>query len=208
MYGLDDSGRNWYKTIEAELLKLGCGTVFGDRAFFYYQVEGRLCGLISMHVDDIQHSGNDKFYREVMNKVFERYKFGSHQSGEYKVLGWNIYHKDNCIFINQRDYIMNKIRPLEIEKGYNPTTALLTDDQKSIMRGHVGKMRWLSDQTRPDVSYANLELSVMQNKATYREVDIMKKMINQVTTKELTLKYPRLPGNVWYITVFTDHVIW
>ena len=75
MYGLGDSGRVWYLTISQFLQDRGCTTLITDLAFAYYIKDGQLHGIITMHVDDIQHCGTEEFKQDVIKPMFEKFKF-------------------------------------------------------------------------------------------------------------------------------------
>ena len=74
-----------------------------------------------------------------------------------------------------------------------------------MLRKGVGRMRWLADQTRADVAHTTLELSVSQQEFTHKDVKTMNNLINHVkATKDFEIKFSKLMGREWYITVFTD----
>ena len=49
---------------------------------------------------------------------------------------------------------------LEMRKGDRQSQEKLNEDEIVEVRKSMGKLRWLSDQTRPDISYELLELSI------------------------------------------------
>ena len=72
------------------------------------------------------------------------------------------------------------------------------------MRGIIGKFNWVCYQTRPDLSYDLLELSMNVNKAQVKDVKLSTKMVNHLNNHPVKVMCPKLPGDEWYITVFTD----
>ena len=53
VYGLGEAGKEWYETIPAWLISIGVIRSETDPAFFYYVKNGRLVGMLVLHVDDI-----------------------------------------------------------------------------------------------------------------------------------------------------------
>ena len=155
MYGLDESGRVWYFTIARVLKELGCQNVHNDFAMFFYKKDDTLHGIISLHVDDGIYCGSQVFYDDIMKPLMEKFKFGKFEEGEFKTLGWNIRNDGTDIFVSQKDYIVGKVEKVDI-KCYGTLQTSLTDEKTTILRKAVGKMRWLADQTRPDVAYDTL----------------------------------------------------
>ena len=203
MYGLDDAGRLWYLSAKSDLEQLGAKTCPADEAMFFFHHEGKLSGIITVHVDDFQYCGSQHFHDTVMKEIFAKYKFGQLQEGDFKVLGWNIRHKGGDIMVGQHDYIEAKISNIDIDTKRPPTTEL-SAEEKTLFRRQVGKLRWLSDQTRCDISYEELEMSCVQNKATVKDVKAMAKMINHVRNEDLTMRFKRIGGERWFLTVFAD----
>ena len=60
----------------------------------------------------------------------------------------------------------------------------LNSDKRTILRGAVGRMRWVCDQTRPDIGFDQLELSMKANKPNIGDV--------------------KFEGSTWYISTFVD----
>ena len=87
--------------------------------------------------------------------------FGSTSEGAFKCLGWNIRHEQGAIIVNQSDYISNKLDYLDIEKGGRKNDDLLNEKEAETMRASIGQLRWLADQTRPDIAYDLLEHSMV-----------------------------------------------
>ena len=78
---------------------------------------------------------------------------GQIMEGDFKSLWWNVRtNTSGEVGISQKDYILPKLEKLNIrkEKGQYLHDRL-TDEQASQLRSKIGTLRWLADQTRPDV---------------------------------------------------------
>ena len=101
--------------------------------------------------------------------MFEKFKFGLVMKGEFKCLGWDLKQQENYLTIDQIDYVNNKIKPVDIDTAGRPNDDRLTPEEITKMRGIIGKFRWLTDQTRPDISHDELELAMNVNKAQIKD---------------------------------------
>ena len=205
MYGLEDASLQWYKTLADRLAKLGCTKLITDPATFYWRDEtDKLGGIISWHVDDMIACGSDTFYKEVLMKLMNTFNFGSTNEGKYRCLGWNVMHRHDDILVSQEDYIESKIDFLNIAKGKHLGHEKVDAEDAKKVRGSIGKLRWLSDQCRPDISYSQLELSIASHSPTYDTVKLINKMVAAVKNRDYKLRFSKLKSDKWYISVFAD----
>ena len=124
--------------------------------------------------------------------------------GEFKCLGWQVKHEGNNIVVDQNDYINNKLNLLDIiTHGVDPNLEL-NEEEKSQLRNIVGKLRWAADQTRIDRAYYVLMLSMVMNKAMIKDIKVANKAIKVLKSAELPLRFVKLTGETWYITVYSD----
>ena len=204
MYGLDDSGLKWYKTIDNKLKTLGCTRLHTDLAVFYYTKGNKLRGITAWHVDDMITTGDEVFYTDIIKPLMEEVKFGSTSEGEYRCLGWNVRHEDGAILVSQKDYILGKIDYLDLEKGERRNEEVLNEEESGIVRASIGKLRWLADQTRPDIAYELLELSIGAHSPTVGMISMINKTVTMVNSRSVEIRYRKLEGDRWFLTVFSD----
>ena len=95
----------------------------------------------------------------------------------FKYVGWHLQHKGGSVLVDQEDYIEEKVITFDLQgqRRRNRSDPLSEEERKRFKSG-VGKGRWLTDQTRPDCSFDELELSMMANKATVNDVLKMNKV--------------------------------
>ena len=66
-YGLSEAGKEWYETLSAWFISIGVIRSETDPAFFfYYGKNGRLVGMLALHVDDALYAGSSRF-NQVIN---------------------------------------------------------------------------------------------------------------------------------------------
>ena len=206
MYGLDDASLLWYKTVEEKMYSLGCQKLQSDPAIFYLQhpKTKQLEGLLGWHVDDANGGGSQYFYDTVMKPLMSDFQFGSMATDNFRCLGWNVEHESDAIYISQRDYIAAKVEHLDIDKAGRTSKDELTKEETSQLRAVIGKLRWTTDQTRADVAFENLLLSIASHKPTIGDVTLANKVVTRLKMQEVRLKYSKLRGDKWHITVFAD----
>ena len=69
VYGLSDAARAWYVRVRHELLRLNMKTSSLDPALFFWKCDGKLAGIICLHVDDLFWSGIPKFQQDVIAHI-------------------------------------------------------------------------------------------------------------------------------------------
>ena len=204
MYGLGDSGRIWYLTIIGFLQEKGCQTLITDLAFAYYIKDEQLHGIITMHVDDLQYCGSPEFLADVINPMFTQFRFGMEMRGDFRCLGWDLKQNAQSLTIDQMEYIDHKISPVDIDVAGRDNEEELNAEEISKMRGIIGKFRWVTDQTRPDIAYDELELAMNVNKARVKDVKLSTKMVNTLKNHPIKVLFQKLRGDEWFLSVFVD----
>ena len=205
MYGLDEASYLWYETLKDYLLELGCEQLMNDPAVFFYRTT-ELQGMLTVHVDDLFTTGSRSFENKIRIPLLQRFQFGAIcESDELKVLGLNIIQRGKDIYINQGDYISKKIEYVDIKKNDEDTLSTqLSAEHKRLIWQAVGKCRWICDQTRPDICYDNLELSIKQRNATYKKVKQVNNMVKRAKKENFSIRFCKIPGNKWYLSMFVD----
>ena len=158
-YGLYDGSRNWFLAVKDELENLGCKQVTGDEAFFTkHSQDNKLEGLLCLHVDDFNCSGNEKFHEEVTEKIPKKFTFGKVDKRAFRFTGLDFQDEDNKIVINQNAYC-ESLEEISLERIAEKDEELNKDEYKKF-RGVIGKLSWLQAQTRPDLAFETLEMSM------------------------------------------------
>ena len=146
------------------------------------------------------------FYDKVLNPLRSFFKFGTMSQEAFKYVGWNISHDGYDILINQKDYVEERMEHVQVDqKRKKMKDANLTSQERELFRSAIGKGRWLTDQTRPDCSYDELELSMIANKAMVGDLVKINKMFLKLKQDQVVLRFKKL-GNIrdLKLTVFSD----
>ena len=85
-------------------------------------------------------------------------------------------------------------------KGRSNTDNL---DQDETLRGIAGQISWISSQTRPNVTFDSLELSVERNKASSGTLKRANKVVRKIKMRESEIFFPE-EGELEKLKVYSD----
>ena len=165
-YGFCDASRGFYLELSKTLIQLGCKQSKYDPALYFWEDKnGCLGGQVLTHVDDLLHgSGTEEFEERIMKPLKKKFVFGSEEETVFRYVGMGVEQKEGAIIVNQ-DHYLETIEVPEMEK-YSDAKDLLSEKDQESFRGVVGKVGWLSNLSRPDVSFDTVVLSSKLGKAT------------------------------------------
>jgi len=169
IYGLPQSGRNWFKRLRKELLNLNLKQLASDNCIFIYN-KGDNFICISTYVDDLSVIDNNpkacNVFVEKLRKVFEL----NETTNKGTFLGMEIKQSEKEIIISQEGYIkallkkygMLDCKPVSTpivsgqDKEPDPSDNVIeSKDYQEI----IGELFYLSNRTRPDITFATNYLS-------------------------------------------------
>ena len=90
---------------------------------------------------------------------------------------------------------------VEIDKNNRAGDEFLNEEEASEIRASIGKLRWLADQTRPDIAYDLLELSIGGHKPTMEMISKINKTVTAVNSRSIELKYSKLCSDKWCLVI-------
>ena len=199
-YGLNDAARNWYNTIKKKLLELGCTMLKLDSsAYLFHDENGKLAGLVIVHVDDILLGGNEQFRTQVLEGLIKAFHMGTRNSSdEFKYIGWDIRQRPGGIEVNQHDYT-DMISPLNFPKqslkSIDPKTEL-NEKEKLAYQKLLGQLQWVTSQTRPDIRFRVLECSTKANKPCMEDVVRINKAVKKLKATLYNIKFCKFEGDL------------
>ena len=207
LYGLDDASLQFFFKCKEELIKLGCQQSSRDPALFFKKNEqGKLMGLIALHVDDFLHAGNQIFEKNVTEKLSKIFEMGKIEEKKFSYVGFDIDQKADCTIIDQTRYVKEKINDIRCD----PSRAKLPDEpltseERSQMRIYAGKVGWLARGSRPDLIFAQIEMSTKFVSGQVRDLIEAMKAMRKAKTGESFVTINNLGSSEkWVIEVWTD----
>ena len=172
------------------LISLGCKTLVGDESFLTHHINGKLDGCIILHVDDFLLSGENDFRVMVRDAIADKFKISKHEKDDFKFTGVDVSRVENGnIFIGQEIY-KTSLELIDVLEGDDEKS--LTKEEFRQFRGASGKLQWMAEMTRPDLSYDCLDMSCHGKDATETDLKTMDKVINTAKALKSTVKYSHI----------------
>merc|ERR1712240_808640 len=157
LYGLDDASRKFYLKVKETLQELGLKTLPGDDAFYFENRNGVLLGMNLSHGDDFTIAGDDEFVERIVNGIRKEFTVSKVEKDVFRFTGLDVKAGNGKIEVSMEDYanLVEEIK--EIRKSYR--AEKLTRTELKEYRKYTGKISWLSQGTRPNLSYYALMLA-------------------------------------------------
>ena len=94
------------------------------------------------------------------------------------------------IQVHQSTYATS-INPVVIEKGRKKTDAL-TEHENHQLRALAGQLNWISNQTRPDLSFKTRQASIAASKGTINNIVEANKAVKKLQSEDVFLNFKSL----------------
>ena len=176
LYGLKQSGRNWFECLCAYLHELNFKASVHDPCLQTQTRNGQKCWIV-VWVDDILYGSTDEqFPTWFEQKMGQRFNIGE-QGPLTWFLGISFKWHDGSMTMNHEGYVSNLLRKYGMHGCKAASTPLVdkvelckdqmpedgSDEQQQMTaldyRGLVGSIAYLSLSTRPDLAFAAHQLS-------------------------------------------------
>lgn len=202
-YGLMDGSRLFYLELKEKLESLGMRAVSGDSALFTKHKDGKLIGLVCVHVDDLFMAGNSDFKRAIIEKLLTHFQFSKVETNKFTYLGCEIEKLANGdITLNQNEYIQ-KVGEVSVPPKSNSTRV--NEEERKLIRKVVGEMLWVSLMTRPDLAFEVNRLSSVIVNATIKDLKDAKRLVDKAKMEPITLNFTKLgPKETLKIRIYCD----
>ena len=170
IYGLNDAPRAWYEKVKSEMKLLGATLSKFDNALFMWHKNEEVIGILVTHVDDFIFGGTDEWKNSVIGAIRKKFKISSSNSGSFKFLGLAVEQDEDEIVISQAKYI-SEIKPITVTANRKKDIdALLTTEERKQLKVLSGQMLWVTNHTRPDLSYETCVMSNVGKSPTVRKL--------------------------------------
>ena len=180
-----------------------------DKCLYYVRdEEGKLCGVLVVHVDDTASGGVGKHYESVVQHFRRRFPFRKWQQhkGEYNGAFYEQDPVTKTISMHQKVFAEEKLRPIRLSRSrMSNRDGTATDAEISAFRGTYGGGNWLASQSRPDLSVmVSLVLQCMPRPtvAQLTEANTMVRRAKQFS--DLTIMWKPIPFSDLTAVLHTD----
>ena len=190
-YGLSDAPRHFYLRVSKSLVDYRCEVSKYDKALFLYRKKSVVEGFVCVHVDDLLLSGHGAFQQHVVDRLRKDYTIGKIEEGSFTYCGLTI-HSDfstGSVTISQKEYAQ-LVNEVELRN--------LTQFQTC-----VGRLSWMTHQTRPDIAYETNHCSVVQRNPNSEDYKLINKIVRHVhSNDDIGIHIQHL--NSPFLTVYSD----
>ena len=191
-YGRIDAPFLWFQTLKGTLEELGFVQSPFDACTFLLitpdsQGHPRVHGVLGIHVDD-GLGGGDSYFSMVIQKLREKYSFGSYDEGEFTFTGihfrqWD----DGSIEYDQQEYL-ERIQPAHIPKHRrSEPEAHLSEAEVHELRRLNGSIQYAAVHTRPDLSAKVGMLQSIIPKAQIRHLIEANRLLHEAKANPVSL---------------------
>lgn len=212
LYGLRQSGLQWYKKLTEKMFQLGLKASQQDPCLFFNQ-KGDKIMFVTIYVDDLLIATNDENWRKEIKqslaKSFEMKDLGKVK----KILGIEFFQsiENNFIFLSQKSYTESILVRFKMENSKAVKTPLdqnckLDKPSKpdyNLMKKYpyqslIGAMMYLAVSTRPDVAYAVNFLSQFNSNYGTKHWQAAKRVLRYLNgTADYGLLYRKTSSSIY-----------
>ena len=198
VYGMNDAGRQWFFRVRSAMLDMGWQQGRLDNCLFFLHREGQLVGIVILWVDDFSYSCSETCEKELIKNLESTFKVGNKEVNEFTYTGINFKKTQDGVEVNQHKYVQSLQTALLSRKS--PKINPLNKEETTLLKRLTGKVNWAATQTRPDLAFAVVELSVKYRAPTLEDLLAANKAITRLISNPLTLIYPKLAGELSLVT--------
>ena len=199
VYGLCDSGRGFWKKVDAKEVGLLSSRIFP--AFYFHIENGAVDVVLTTHIDDFPwactESGN-----AVVDRLLTRFEVGRKEGGRLRFCGKQFDASGHDILLDVEDNT-RKTTYVEIAFCRNPADRVSKGEEKQL-RSVVGSLSWMAHQARPDILYRVSKLQSSIKGATVSTLKEANKVLElALNGLDLKLQYKNGPFNFQELGVLT-----
>ena len=205
IYGLKDAARAWFFTVKKELLKYGCVQMPLDNSVYvYHKSNQKFAGFLVIHVDDFLVAGNEEFYEKVILPLKQKFQIGTEEEGDFTYVGWNIKQSsdNNTVSVDQIDY-QESINTVVVSPGRkNQPDYELSEVEKTEYQQLLGKLQWITSQSRPDIRFKVLESSTRAATPKVSDLLNLNTIVKKLKKNTVTIHFPSLSNDISQLKIY------
>ena len=205
IYGLKDASRLWFIRFRLFLDTLKVESIGDSESCFISRArDGKIRGFILTHVDDILIAGSKDFLTWFEQMVRGEFVISKIKYGKFRYTGLDINSVGDKITIDQ-NFKLQELSQFEISEFFG--MGKLDDKGIKTLQRIIGQLGWLASQTRPDLAFGTLYLSIIQRQSSFDDLKEANKLLQLAKENPLTITLNKLstftPENL-QIWDFTD----
>ena len=205
VYGLNDAPREWHLRLRNAVINLGCCASTVDPGLFFFKEAGILQGIILTFVDDQVYGGTSGFIEKVIVELKATFFISSEHTSSFQYIGINTVQSGNKeIRIDQNNYASNLETIPISENRISQKNEKLSQSELSLVKSKIGKINWIANMSRPDISFLVCRISSSMQHSTVESILQVNKLIKHIKATPSSILYPTLNLNEVKIVVYAD----
>ena len=154
---------------------------------------GKVHGVLGVHVDDMIGGGNETFNR-VMTAVRKEFDFGSWETGNFRFKVRQISKMPTGEIVFDMEQYKHELEQIEVSKADKiKLERSLNSKEHTHFREGVGSLGWLVDHCCPQLSFQLAELRRKQSSPTVPDLLRLNKVIRTAKVLETKIKIRSIP---------------
>ena len=158
----------------------------GDEAFYMKHQNGQLKGMILLHVDDFMIGGSNEFVDGITDVFCKELTVSTIEDSLFRYCVIDMELKENKIIMSMEDYVASLE---EADLGKSKKCTKLNKFEQRTFRKITGKLMWLAENIRIDLSYGALQLSMRSQNSTIRDLKLANSLIRKAKSKTSVLVF-------------------
>ena len=208
VYGLADASLSWYNRVKEVLEQCEVTVSKVDPAvFFWKDNKGCVKGVLACHVDDFLWGGSVEFEQKVINSIRSTFCVGKEEleeKGSFPYVGIELSKHEKDLHLKQNAY-QNSLQFIPVTKGrMGDKEAPLTQEERELLQSKIGQILWIARQSRPDIIFDASNLASSLKKANVQTLNEANKIIKNLKSETVTLKFRKLGNDNIRLLVFSD----
>lgn len=214
VYGLRQSGRNWYLDVKDALLQDGFTPTISDPCLFFKWHNNNLI-LITVYVDDfIIAADQEEDVEEVLKNIESRFKGERNDVTSHLGMRVSYDREAGIITLDQEEFVKKILKsfsqsgetgywkpvqtPLDVGGEMKESSETEQDFDQKLYQQANGSLAYLATRTRPDISIAWSVVSRRNARPKVSDWNRLKRIFRYLAgTKDYKLVYRRDPDLDW-----------
>lgn len=208
IYGLKQAARSWNTALHKVLVEAGFQQSYNDPCLYSKEIDNQFCYVI-VYVDDLIVACSTMKQMQEIEGIFKPH-FVMQDLGQINYyLGMQVTNDEHGNFeLNQSAYIMKIVSdfsltdakpiktPMEVSYGYGKSDSSQLLENNTKYRSLIGRLLYLSVNSRPDISASVSILAQRVSKPTNEDWNQLKRVVKYLkTTHQLKLKLSNIQSD-------------
>merc|ERR1712112_313719 len=135
-------------------------------------------------------AGEEEFVKRVVKRINDKFTVSKIEEDEFRFTGLDVKAKEGSIEVSMEDYAKS-VEPIVEIRNANRSEKLTNIELKEY-RKYTGKISWLAQGTRPDLSYSSLNLAKKNASATIADLRNVNKIVEKVKKEDNKVVYTKV----------------